>query len=261
MKKIVFLRNDDADIRSDELVFFTECFLNRGLPLVHAVIPGKLTEETAEWFKSIKKGTPKLLELTQHGWIHPEPPNEFGGKKSYEEQYESVSKGKARMEEVFGSDFFHAFSYPGGYYNRHSMKVLDALGFKVVSCHNNQKLKSQLLYKFCRPLRKGRCLERHIPYHMRCYPGTRILEIGTTVGVIRKYHGYDSCLMKSRDAFMREFEASVSRLSVTGVLFHHRYHNTEGYRRLLEEILDDIRAYPGIRFATLEEIYEESKRK
>jgi hypothetical protein len=257
-EKVVFFRNDDADLKTKELTFFTECFLEREMPIVHAVIPGKLAEDTKKWFGEIKERTPHLLELTQHGWMHPEPPNEFGGDKSYEVQREAVAKGRARMEKAFGDQFFPAFSFPGGFYNEHSMKVLDDLGFKVVSCHNNPKWKSQLLYRICRPLGKGRCMGRHVSYHMRRYPGTGLLEIGTTVGLIDRYYDLESSHMKPLDELMREFVASVKRFEVTGVLFHHRYHNTEEYRVLLEDVLDAIQSYPGIRFATLEEIYNEA---
>jgi len=134
----IFFRDDDSDEDEETLRHLLDISLSRQVPLTLAVIPGKLTDATIQLFKRHKRAAPTLLEIHQHGWTHVNHEQEgrkceFGPSRTYQEQYDDIARGKAIMEQAFPLRFFPAFTPPWNRCTQETFKVLDELGFQVLS--------------------------------------------------------------------------------------------------------------------------------
>ena len=70
MSARLFIRNDDVWTLDHEFRFFFDLAKDRGIPVVHAVIPGKMDQGLIRFLCRAKEKTPQLLDIVQHGWIH-----------------------------------------------------------------------------------------------------------------------------------------------------------------------------------------------
>ena len=60
----------------------------------------------------LKAKNPTLVEIMQHGFDHKRRfSGEFGGKRSYEDQFKDISKGKEIMQQKFGNNFVNAINF------------------------------------------------------------------------------------------------------------------------------------------------------
>ena len=50
--------------------FLFDMAVKRGIPVVHAVIPGKIDRGAIRFLRRAKEKTPQLLDIVQHGWMH-----------------------------------------------------------------------------------------------------------------------------------------------------------------------------------------------
>lgn len=247
---VVFFRNDDVGHLSDKgLKEVTDIFLNERIPIIHAVVPATISKEAANWLKEIKANNPDLIEIIQHGWRHPEPPNEFGGNRSYKEQYRGILAGKNKLTKIFRG-FYPAFSFPGGFYNKYSIQVLSDLGFKVLSSHCSYKFWRRSFYKFGHFLHKGRLLNRHISYHERFYPKTDLIELSVCVNLV-DIKDLSIGYIKSVREILKEFERCRKYYRIVGFLLHHRYFDSTEKLLVLKNILVEVKNIPSIKFGTL----------
>ena len=166
----VCFRNDDVNILDKELIRLTKIFMDRCIPITYAVEPANVTTETINWLKQMKKDIPDLIEIVQHGWDHSwHGKGEFGIGRSYNQQLNDLQRGKEKLENIFGDDFFPMITIPFSVYNRDTIKAADSLHYKVVSGHYNYRISRRLFYFVGHILGKGQLFGRHISIHLNYY--------------------------------------------------------------------------------------------
>ena len=256
---VFYVRNDDVNILDPELVAVSRRCTDLGVPITHAVEPANVTAEAVAWLLEEKKRDPRLIEIMQHGFDHVKRDRgEFGGKRPYDDQYADLARGKQIMLDRFGDAFLPILNFPFGPYNQHSMKAVDALGFRVVGSHYNCRLSRRLMYVVGHLLRRGQILDRHVSYHLDFYPGTGLFSIDMAVSFIDAYmgeYGSRDCTFHSAESIARKAEAFQSFTPVIGILLHHRFHTTESSLDLITDVLQRLGNIPGAEFLNMTEIY------
>jgi len=144
-----FIRNDDVWTLDREFRFFFDLALERGLPVIYAVIPGKMERGLVRFLCRAKERTPQLLDIVQHGWLHADhsleagTKYEFGSSRAYGPQQEDIRQGFKKMRMAFGENFIPAFVPPYHGYDRRTLQVLHEEGFQVFSAGGRLSQKSK----------------------------------------------------------------------------------------------------------------------
>ena len=260
MSRQYFFRNDDIRNTLDEsLVRIQQLFTERSIPITHAVEPANVTPEVVDWLLSVKENSPHLITIMQHGYDHTSKntrkKGEFGGDRTYQEQYRDIHSGKELMDANFGDSWFHAFSFPYAPYNSAAIQALQDMGYKVFNSHYNIEWKRRLLYAIGHLLGKGRLFDRHVSWNMKQYPGTTMYEVSMNIGFIRRYHNEqtdcDFCSYEELCALINRYLRSHFPI---GVLLHHRYHVTEESLQLISRVFDYLDSKGGVA-VSMEQIY------
>lgn len=257
-KTKVCFRNDDVNTLDKELIKLTKIFMNRCIPITHAVEPGNVTTETINWLKKMKKDVPDLIEIVQHGWDHANygKEGEFGDNRSYEEQYNDLKRGKEKMDNIFGKSFFQMITIPRSVYNSDTIKAADLLKYKVVGGHYNYCISRRIFYFIGHILGKGQLLGRHISNHLNYYPGSNMFEIDTAISFIKNYFGYLECEMLSEKEILEAFKKYQKYTNVVIFLLHHRFHRNERSIELVKNVLDKLKKQNNIIFTNYSSIYK-----
>ncbi len=243
MPKNLFFRNDDVRHKLDQsLIDITKLFIDKKIPIIHAVEPANITEEVAGWLLETKKAYPEYVDIMQHGFEHKIKnkflKGEFGGQRNYEEQYNDIRQGKDLMNNWFGDLWFPAFNFPYAPYNPPAIKAVNDLNYKVINSHYNDGLTRKIFYFVGHLLNKGYLFDHHVSWNLDFYPGTNLFEIDMNISFIEKY------LNEEEDAEFFTLQEMISKTiqyskyETTGVLLHHRYHNTESKIKLVEDYLN-----------------------
>ncbi len=262
MKNVVFFRNDDVrDTLDKSLVDLTKLFIKYEIPIIHAVEPANITPEVIDWLTDLKKQYPSLIEIIQHGYDH-QPKvivkgrkGEFGGDRTYEEQYTDLKKGITLLNKYFNDNWFSAFTLPYGPYNNSFIKALNDCHFKVFSSHYNRKLSRQLFYFMGHLLGQGKMFGKRISWNLQYHPNTNLFEIDMNVSFIKKYHNEETDAELYSLEYLIEETKKYSKYRTIGILLHHRYHNSEEKIILVEDYLKWIKQQ-DYSFSTLKNIYE-----
>jgi hypothetical protein len=259
-KTQLFFRNDDVRGTLDKsLVEITNLFIQHKICITHAVEPANVTIEVSDWLMEMKKKNPGLIEIMQHGFDHSvknkEKMGEFGGQRTYQEQYEDINRGYELMNQWFDEQWFHAFNFPFGPYNPEAMQALADNHFLVVngSCGNDWK--RNLFYTAAHMLRKEYFLGYRVPWNLRYRPISGIFEIDMNTGFIDKYYNEETSCKFFTLKEMQEDTLRFKRRKTIGVLLHHRYHNTSERIKLIEDYLIWIKSQKWVEFSNLERIY------
>lgn len=257
---VFYIRNDDVNVLDRELVEITGICAEEGVPLTHTVEPGNVTDECLQWLLEQKNRDPRLLELMQHGYDHSwHDEGEFGGQRSFADQFTDLEKGKKILLEKLGKDFFPALNFPFGPYNSHSMRAADQLGFKIICSHYNCRLSRRLLYAAGHLLGRGKIMDKHVSYHLDFYPGTGLYCIDMAVSLIKRYHGEHGgieCDFFSLEEIMSRIASFNEHTPVIGVLLHHRYHHHPESLDLVRQVIRSLKSIPEAEFLNMEEIYQ-----
>ncbi|MDD5020054.1 MAG: hypothetical protein PHH75_05475 [Candidatus Omnitrophica bacterium] len=148
MNKLVFIRDDDVwRLTPAFLDFFNYCFDN-DIPVVYAVIPARMQSSLVRFLRSQKRQKPMMVDIVQHGWRHvnyqhkdkapQDDKYEFGPSRFYALQHRDICRGRSKMREAFENDFTDAFVPPFHGYDRATMQVVNACGFKIFSAHKRE---------------------------------------------------------------------------------------------------------------------------
>ncbi len=270
---LFFFRNDDVRNTLDEsLVKLTEVFIKHNIPISHAVEPANVTKEVIDWLLNIKDKHPHLLEIIQHGYNHKlnyreviggrVRKGEFGGNRTYREQYDDMQKGQELMNKYFGNRWFNAFTFPFGARNQEAIRALDDLKYNVVNGGISINLKNRIFYSVGRTLQKEMLFGRKISWNLRTKPGTNIFQIDMGISVIKKYIDSETgCEFFSDDELNDLTHRYISSEKIVGILFHHRYHNDQLKIDYVDRYLGWLRTLPDIEFVTQEKIYQVFKAK
>lgn len=262
MHKYIIFRNDDVRGTLDNsLVEITNLFIKYQIPITHVIEPANVSDEVANWLLDLKLKHPGLIEIGQHGYDHKlkndERPGEFGGKRTYQEQFQEISKGKELMDEKFGNLWFPVFTFPYGGANDGAYKAIDDCSFKVVNGGYGIDLQRRLFYLAGHLLRRNFLFKKRIPYDLKIKPKTNLFEINMSFGFIKKYISDDTdSIMQPLDEMKRKTEEYLkSDRKAIGVLLHHRYHIDTQKIKLVEDYLKWVKKIPNIDFVTQEYIY------
>jgi hypothetical protein len=134
-----FIRNDDVWTLDARFRYFFDMALDSGIPVVHAVIPGKMDQGIVRFLCRAKEKTPQLLDIVQHGWVHADHSleagikYEFGHSRDYGSQQMDIQLGLNKMRLAFGKYFTSAFVPPYHGYDARTLEVLHKEGFQVFS--------------------------------------------------------------------------------------------------------------------------------
>lgn len=152
MGRCLFIRDDDIWTLDKNFRFFFDSAMDRGLPVVYAVIPGKMDKGLIQFLGHAKERTPQLLDIVQHGWVHANhsvssgTKYEFGGSRSLKSQREDIKQGLKQMRLAFGEHFTPAFVPPYHGYDERTLRVLEEEGFWGFSARSRRlEKKSQLV--------------------------------------------------------------------------------------------------------------------
>ena len=258
---MMFFRNDDVrGVLDDSLVQITDLFIKHRIPITHAVEPANVTSEVAGWLLNVKQAHPSLIEIMQHGYDHSVKnklqKGEFGGQRTYEEQYGDIKNGKELMNRYFGDQWFECFNFPYAPYNPAAIRAVNEVGYKVLNSHYNSGLSRRIFYFIGHLLRKGYLLNHHVSWSLKTYPGTSLFEVDMNVSFIAKYlnEQTDSVMLTLDELIEHTWQYFQQR--TIGVLLHHRYHDTPEKIELVDEYLTWCRTQ-SFKFKTIEAIYEE----
>jgi len=260
-ERLIFFRNDDVrNTLDDSLIELTELFIKYEIPIIHSVEPANLTPIVIDWLVDIKSKHPDLIEIMQHGYDHSIKnkirKGEFGGQRNYQEQFEDIRKGKELMNKYFGDLWFPAFNFPVGPYNFETMKAVVDNGFKVVNGGWEIDIKHKLFYFVGHLLKKELLFGYRVPYNLEYRPKNKIFQINMNISVIDKYHNEETdSTMLSLEELKNESKRFMIEKTI-GILLHHRYHNTKGKIKLVDDYLGWIKGQSNIQFVTLEKIYD-----
>jgi peptidoglycan/xylan/chitin deacetylase (PgdA/CDA1 family) len=214
----IFIRNDDVWTLDREFRFFFDLAIDRGLPVVHAVIPGKMDQDLIRFLCRAREKMPHLLDIVQHGWMHTNhsvkagTKYEFGASRTLQSQREDIMQGKKKMYLAFGEQFVPAFVPPYHGYDEQTLQVLDEGGFKIFSAGTRR-------------------LSGKHPF------------LNLPAGVSFTHYGTDGTKTVRNSADMiRRLAMAISSGPLTGVLTHHADFKTAASRKELEGFFDFIAA-------------------
>ena len=139
MSARLFIRNDDVWTLDREFRFFFEQAAGHGIPVVYAVIPGKMERGLIRFLSRAKEKTPQLLDIVQHGWMHTnhgvdiDSKYEFGPSRDYRVQQTDIRQGQEKMRRAFGEHLTCAFVPPYHGYDQRTLRGLHQEGFQIFS--------------------------------------------------------------------------------------------------------------------------------
>jgi hypothetical protein len=248
-KRIVMtFRNDDLRNKLDDsLIDITKLFIKYNIPITHAVEPGNITTEVADWLIQAKKAYPKIIEIIQHGYAHKinftyksrgkDKKGEFGYKRGYQEQHEELLAGMKIMDSFFRDLWFKAICFPYGSKNYLTIKASDDLRYAIINDSIGYSTKQRTFYMIGRLFKSISFMDISIPYNLNYKPGSSLFEIDFSIGPIRKYIDEISeaeffSLEKWKENTFRSFKNGF-----VGNVIHHRYHNNSAKIELIDRYL------------------------
>lgn len=263
---IIFFRNDDVRNSLDQsLIDLTNIFIRNNIPITHAVEPANLTPRVINWLLEVKQSHPTIIGIMQHGYDHgvknEYQKGEFGGQRTYEEQFEDLRKGMELMDKYFGCNWFKAINFPYAPYNLETIKAANDCGYKVLNSHFNRGLSRRIFYFIGHLLRKGILFNHHVSWNMKKYPGTKMYEISMGISFIKRYiNECTECEFYSFEEIRTKIDQYVKSPYPIGLLLHHRYHVSSQSMELINKVLDyliHIELVP----VSMESIYLELERR
>lgn len=267
MKKLIFFRNDDIrQVLDNSLIGITDLFIKNNIPITHAIEPANITSEVIEWILFIKINHPDLIEIIQHGYSHKLnyesliggklKKGEFGGIRTYYEQFNEISKGKRHMDSYFSDLWFPAFSFPYGARNKEAIKAVSDCGFKVINGSMGISAQYNLLYFIGHLLNKEMLFGRKISWNLKYKPNTKLFQIDTSISLIKKFYDEDvNADFFTLEELKHKTLLYLKKKKNIGFVLHHRYHNTEEKIKLVDDFLVWLKTLPDIKFCTMETIY------
>ena len=134
------VRIDDIGFHDARDQFIISELCKASIRVTCGAVPTWVTQECANFLKSIARQYPGCLEIHQHGYSHknhaPEDAPwdyEFGPVCSLAQQFDNISRGRMMLEKVFEDLFFPAFSPPFAELDGNTLIALQRTGFVAVS--------------------------------------------------------------------------------------------------------------------------------
>lgn len=270
--KYIFIRNDDVREKLDDsLITITNECIKRGIPICHAVEPANVSLKVENWLKDLKKQT-NLIEIVQHGYSHKlnyikkisgvTKKGEFGGDRTFEDQYNEIKKGMDLMNKKFHDDWFKLFTFPYGARNQDCIKAIDKCGFKAVNGSMGVSIKHKTFYLIGRLLKKEMLFNKKVSYNLKYKPNTNLFQIDTSISIIDKFNDefFDGEFL-SLDQLKKETSFLLNNTNIVGIVLHHRYHTTDKINKLFTNYLNWLITIPNVKFVTQEFLYNKFGKK
>ncbi len=273
MSKYIFFRNDDVrETLDSELVVITNLCIKNNIPISHTVEPANVSKEVVDWLLDLKTKHPELIEIVQHGYSHKLnytnkiggklKKGEFGGDRTYEEQFQEIKKGKDILDKYFGDKWFPLFTFPYGARNKATIKAINDAGFKAVNGSMGITHQHRIFYFIGRLLNREMINNRKVSYNLRFKKGTNLFQIDTSLSIIKKYidEGTNASFYTLEEIKSKTLDY-LSNAPTVGIVLHHRYHNSTEKIQLLEDYVRWLKTIPNIEFVTQEFLYDKFTQK
>jgi hypothetical protein len=227
----VFFRADDIGVPGAGFDRLMQIFATRRTPLNLALVPAWLTRVRWQAVLSSSRGALGLWCWHQHGWRHANHESEgkkqeFGPARTPAGLEKDLVRGRQRLEEIVGRDFFPLFTPPWNRCDARSLELLVRYGYLGVSRSRGS----------CPPVPAGLTdISVNVDLHTRreTAPGA-----GWT-------------------ALLSELTAALEG-GCCGIMIHHQRMNTAA-ARFLDRLLELMPAYKDIRLANFRELVDESR--
>ncbi len=133
---VVFFRADDIGVPSQQFFEMISLFIKHDMPLCLAVVPTWLTERRWHRLKEAAAGT--RLCWHQHGWRHANHEHsgkkqEFGDSRPAEDLRRDLLRGRERLSQLIGSEFFPLFTPPWNRCGKKTLTLLQEFHFRGIS--------------------------------------------------------------------------------------------------------------------------------
>jgi len=231
----IFIRNDDVREKLDKsLLEITNICIRNEVPISHAVEPANVTKEVVDWLLQIKGEYPHLIEIIQHGYDHKIKyqitrfgklrKGEFGGNRTFEDQYNDLLKGFNLMNTFFGKSWYPVLTLPYGAFNRNTLRAIDCIGYNGLSTSVNFSQMHRIKDFFGRIFKVNFLFNRQISYHMRQRPETSFIDIGVSANIIRKYINENDAIHFTNTELLGIIYHNSLYTDNIGILLHHRFH-------------------------------------
>lgn len=243
-EKYIFLRNDDVRESLDkELIKLTELSIKHNFPISHAVEPANVSGEVVEWLLDVKRNNPTLIEIIQHGYDHnnrnPHLKREFGGNRTFTDQFNTIQKGRELMDLHFGDLWSPVFTFPYGTYNEATLTAIEKSGYKAISGKISFTTKNKLKNLVGRNLGRDFLFNKKISYHSSKRRRFSFYEFSVSANLIKTYLDKSSAIHFSAKEVLHQIDEAASHTDKIGILFHHRFHT--GQFNSIDEILSIIK--------------------
>lgn len=217
MSARLFIRNDDVWTLDHEFRFFFDLAKDNGIPVVYAVIPGKMDQGLIRFLLRAKEKTPQLLDIVQHGWTHTDHSQggqtkyEFGSGRSLMSQHADIRQGQKKMLLAFGKHFTRAFVPPYHGYDISTLRVLREGGFQIFSAGDRRPQQNR-----------------------------RLLEMPAQISFSRYEQGH-ARIQPAKDV-LGALARGIFRRPLSGVVTHHADFSTAALRKELVRFFDGMAA-------------------
>ncbi len=126
---LIFFRADDIGIPSRRFKLLIDCFIKHRMPLCLATVPSWITRGRFTELRQLTGAGSTQWCWHQHGRLHHNfelsgKKQEFGPSRTKKEIYNSLKKGKQRLEEIVENEFQPIFTPP---WNRCSSIAINSL--------------------------------------------------------------------------------------------------------------------------------------
>lgn len=262
--KRIFLRNDDIRGTLDEsLLRLTDICIKLKVPIIHAVEPANVTKDVIDWLLAMKNAHSSLVEIIQHGYDHNVQGRypkgfEFGGGRTYDDQYRDLINGFNLMNKYFGDDWTPVITFPFGKYNHQTLKVVRDIGYLGTSTSVDFSYKHVIKDNIGRLLKQEFLLGKKVSYHMNEWPDSEVMDIGVSVSMIKRYLSEERAIHFAKEDIVNKIIKYSRHTGVLGVLFHHRFHFD--YFDMIEELLKDIASKENFSFTNFEGLLNDGKK-
>lgn len=140
----IWFRADDIAAPGGNFQRVIETFTRHRTPLALAVVPGWVTRQRWAAIRRIGKPGGDLWCWHQHGWRHANhevvgKKQEFGSARPAEAVVGDLRKGRDRLRDLLGEDFYPAFTPPWNRCGPEALTGLVDLGFRALSRSDGAK--------------------------------------------------------------------------------------------------------------------------
>jgi hypothetical protein len=134
----IFLRADDVAVPGSRFSRLLDLFFHQRAPLCLAVVPAWLTQARWLQIRDIRQDSAHLWCWHQHGWRHINhqitgKKQEFGSDQSQFEIENDIIRGRQRLEDILGRQFYPVFTPPWNRCDTRTLKLIHKHGFAAVS--------------------------------------------------------------------------------------------------------------------------------